>query len=89
MIDLNNSRNIFGISSIENEAGGEQYEMSFKIWQCHGKMLETACSRIAHIYRHRKKPVNTHLHYDFYHRVCMPFNDDLSIVDDLPIIQKN
>ncbi|XP_031624900.1 N-acetylgalactosaminyltransferase 6-like [Contarinia nasturtii] len=48
--------------------GGEQYELSFKIWQCHGKMLETACSRIAHIYRSRKKNVNTHLHYDFIHR---------------------
>lgn len=52
-----------------NDLGGEQYEMSFKIWQCHGKMLENACSRVTHIYRHRKKPVNIHLHGDFIHRV--------------------
>lgn len=53
------------------DAGGEQYELSFKIWQCHGRLVETACSRVTHIYRNRKKPVNTHLdpHLDFVHRV--------------------
>lgn len=52
-------------------AGGEQYELSFKVWQCHGRMVEAACSRVTHIYRSRKKPVNTHLdpHFDFIHRV--------------------
>lgn len=53
--------------------GGEQYELSLKIWLCGGRILETACSRVGHIFRPRRMSIFSHIKYNFISTVCICF----------------
>lgn len=48
--------------------GGEQYELSFKIWQCGGEMYDAPCSRVGHIYR-GSVPFSNPRKNDYLHKV--------------------
>lgn len=52
--------------------GGEQYELSFKIWQCGGEMYDAPCSRVGHIYR-GSVPFSNPRKTDYLHRVSVWF----------------
>ncbi|PAV79430.1 hypothetical protein WR25_10624 [Diploscapter pachys] len=60
--------------------GGEQYELSFKIWQCHGRMVDAPCSRVGHIYRCKYMPFKNAGVGDFisrnYRRVAEVWMDE-------------
>lgn len=60
--------------------GGEQYELSFKVWQCHGRMVDAPCSRVAHIYRCKYMPFKNAGMGDFvsrnYKRVAEVWMDE-------------
>ena len=59
--------------------GGEQYELSFKIWQCGGTMVDAPCSRVGHVFRAWSPyPWRTDINVLTYNpiRVAMVWMDD-------------
>jgi polypeptide N-acetylgalactosaminyltransferase len=57
-----------------------QYELSFKVWQCHGRLVDAPCSRVGHIYRCKYVPFPNPGVGDFisrnYKRVALVWMDE-------------
>ena len=60
--------------------GGEQYELSFKVWLCGGQMFDAPCSRVGHIFRGSMPFPNDRVGIDFltknYKRVAEVWMDE-------------
>ncbi|CRK91593.1 CLUMA_CG005247, isoform A, partial [Clunio marinus] len=59
--------------------GGEQYELSFKVWLCGGEQYDAPCSRVGHLYRPRpftKIENKTDYYSKNYKRVAEVWMDD-------------
>uniref|UniRef100_A0A6A7FN03 Polypeptide N-acetylgalactosaminyltransferase n=1 Tax=Hirondellea gigas TaxID=1518452 RepID=A0A6A7FN03_9CRUS len=60
--------------------GGEQYNLSFKVWQCGGRMLDVPCSRVGHVFRgtHTNRPIAKQQNYlsKNYKRVALVWMDE-------------
>jgi polypeptide N-acetylgalactosaminyltransferase len=48
--------------------GGEQFDISFKIWQCHGAIYDVPCSHFGHLFRYGGKPFPNPRSFDYYNR---------------------
>jgi polypeptide N-acetylgalactosaminyltransferase len=60
--------------------GGEQFEISFKVWQCGGEMYLVPCSHFGHMFRGGPRAVNSPQSYDYilrnYKRVVEVWMDE-------------